>query len=673
MTQLLPKGSIVGDYTIEEILGRGGMGAVYKARSSSGEHVALKMLSTEDEEDLVFRERFKREAAAAALIAHEGVVRALGAGEHGKGLWIAFELVGGGSLADKLKLGPLPWRDATRLCAEVARALAAIHDAGVIHRDLKPGNVLLDEEGHARLTDFGIARSATSSGHSLTRTGELIGTAEYVSPEQIDTARKVDARADLYSLGIMLHALIAGSPPFTGNSFTVLRAHLNDRPPALARRVPVPAVLDALVGRLLEKDPAHRPGSAREVAAELETIATSAGSRRGLVATAIVAFVLVVGAALAVLLRPVPPAPPQPPPHGPPPPPPAPTGPPAWYAALAASERPHLPLPAGVAFGKNKETYVALVDSSVELVFVPGGKFPMGEENNQDSNRAPIHDVEVSSFFMAKYEATIGQFRRFASTLTRPLPRQHWGYFHRTPSRSHDDPLWEKDNPRPIQLEEFKAQDYFKDRGLTWDRPYNPDDIKDGVYVTDRHPVTEVTAHDAMAYAKWLGLDLPTEAQWEYAASWDRKNATHLERFTWGDDVPSRESGKLANLIDLTLITTKSKQSQVYNDYDDGYAFAAPVGSFPRDRSPAGIFDLMGNVREICRDLYDERFYDKPESRVKDPLCRVGNEEDGVHTIRGGSWAWHGGERGGTLSVATRDPMNYASNCIGFRVAIEAP
>ena len=253
MDHSLAPGSSFGGFRIEGTLGQGGMGTVYRALGPAGEAVALKVLTGEGVSEKVFRARFRREAEIAEKIVHPGIVRCLGSGEHGGLLWIALELMPGGSLEDRIaKTGPLPWREAAALAAEIARALAAIHETGAVHRDLKPANVLLDAQGRPRVTDFGIAHARTVAGQSLTRTGQFIGTPQYMAPEQVDEAKRVDGRADLYALGCMIHALVAGSPPFTGGSALELAgAHLGKEPPALRSRAPVPPSLDVLTAQLL--------------------------------------------------------------------------------------------------------------------------------------------------------------------------------------------------------------------------------------------------------------------------------------------------------------------------------------------------------------------------------------------------------------------------------------
>jgi serine/threonine protein kinase len=251
------------------------MGIVYRALDEGlNREVALKVVAPGTLEEEAAIERFRREAKAGAAVSHPNVAVVHGTGESGGQLFLAIELLTGGSLADRLKQrGPLPWRETTEIGAAIASGLAAIHAAGIVHRDLKPANVLLDGEGRPKLTDFGLAAARVDRAGRLTKTGELLGTLEYIAPEQAESSKSADGRADLYSLGATLYALLTGRPPFDGTGVTLVKKHLLDAPVPPSKRAPsVPPELDRLVLRLLEKEPAGR-GDATSVARELREIA----------------------------------------------------------------------------------------------------------------------------------------------------------------------------------------------------------------------------------------------------------------------------------------------------------------------------------------------------------------------------------------------------------------
>lgn len=257
----------VGRYQIVGELGRGGMGVVYRALDpSSGREVALKALpALADPEE---RLRFVREAETAREIDHPNVLAVLELGEERGRPYLVTELAPGGSLADRLRLAPLAPEEAARVVAQVARGLAAAHERGALHRDLKPGNVLFAADGRALLADFGLARRVRDE--TLTATGTVLGTPGYMSPEQAQGAR-ADERSDVYGLGSLLYAALSGGPPFRGRSVLETLTRVVGEP------APIPphasAELAAVVARCLAKEPRERYASAAQVAAALDRCA----------------------------------------------------------------------------------------------------------------------------------------------------------------------------------------------------------------------------------------------------------------------------------------------------------------------------------------------------------------------------------------------------------------
>ncbi len=231
---MLGVGNEVGGYTIEALLGRGGMGAVYLASHRRlKRRVALKVLVAELAADESFRERFIRESELAASLDHPNVVPIYDADEQEGILFIAMRYVEGSDLGAQLREGgPLPLARAFEIVRQVAGALDAAHDAALVHRDVKPANILIDRSGHVYLSDFGVAKRTTTAG--LTRAGSFVGSVDYASPEQLE-ARPVDARADVYSLGCVAYQCLAGEAPFARESeVATIKAHLLDPPPSLA-------------------------------------------------------------------------------------------------------------------------------------------------------------------------------------------------------------------------------------------------------------------------------------------------------------------------------------------------------------------------------------------------------------------------------------------------------
>ena len=264
----------LSNFKVIRVVGRGGMGVVLHAVDSCLQRdVAIKVLDPEFSHDELASQRFCREARAAASISHENVV-AIHEVEHDESKdmpFLVMELISGESLEKKLQRdGRLSLKEIVSIGMQTAAGLAAAHEKGLIHRDIKPGNILLEKSGQrVKLTDFGLARAAEDV--RLTRTGLVAGTPLYMSPEQA-SGEELDARSDLFSLGVVLYELAAGEPPFNGKTpLVVLKRLTDDQPVPLRERNPeLPEWFVHIVEKLLAKKPADRFQSAREVADTLE-------------------------------------------------------------------------------------------------------------------------------------------------------------------------------------------------------------------------------------------------------------------------------------------------------------------------------------------------------------------------------------------------------------------
>src|SRR5215210_2639532 len=271
-----------GRYRLDAQVGSGGMSTVYRAFDSTLERrVAIKLMHRDIASDSDQLERFRREARAVAQLSHPHVVGVIDAGEDEGRPYIVFEFVEGETLKDRIRrMGRLPIDEAIAYAIEIARALGAAHARNIVHRDIKPQNVLVDEEGSAKVTDFGIARSLEEEG--LTADGRVLGTTDYVSPEQA-LGHDVDGQSDIYSLGIVLYEMLVGDVPFHGeNQVAVAMKHVREEMPDLqSRRPEASASLAAIVDRMTDKDLRRRYPDAPTVIDELETALAVEAARSG--------------------------------------------------------------------------------------------------------------------------------------------------------------------------------------------------------------------------------------------------------------------------------------------------------------------------------------------------------------------------------------------------------
>lgn len=270
LTPSLPRN--IGRYEIQEVVGSGAMGVVYRATDPLiGRTVAIKKISAAvatGEWSAEFRTRFFREARAAGNLRHPNIVTVYDLGEDEGTPFMAQEFVEGESLAQKLRRqGPLSPAEAVRIVRQVAEGLGFAHGRGVVHRDIKPDNILIDPQGRAVITDFGIARMDNSD---VTRTGEILGTPHFMSPEQI-LGKPLDGKSDLFSLGVVLYQLLTGEKPFTGSSPTAVCYQIvHASPRAIPAEVPVSQHLRGIIAKLLQKEPGARYASAQELIRALD-------------------------------------------------------------------------------------------------------------------------------------------------------------------------------------------------------------------------------------------------------------------------------------------------------------------------------------------------------------------------------------------------------------------
>jgi formylglycine-generating enzyme required for sulfatase activity/tRNA A-37 threonylcarbamoyl transferase component Bud32 len=372
-------------YAVEGRLGAGGFAVVYLVRDVHLKRkLAVKVLSPDVITSHSVLERFRREAETVAQLSHPHIVKLHFIGQKDDLVYLVMEMIDGGSLAERLtREGQLPIEDAARMFSEIASALAHAHKRGVIHRDIKPQNVLLDSEsGRALVTDFGIAR--TAEGGSLTATGMVVGTPAYLSPEQV-TGEPSDHRADIYALGVMMYEMLSGQPPFTGATPTAVLMKRLGGPPAPLRsiRPEIPAPLEELVDACLATDPNERLQNAADITRTLTGHSPVSGGHttstrlrvskkkksmsRGTMITIAVVAVVIVGAAIGAF---------------------------------------------AMAGGSRGTAAVPPLDSG--MVMIPAGSYIIG--NNALEVASPSYVATLSAFGIDAHEVTVGQYRMFVDS-----------------------------------------------------------------------------------------------------------------------------------------------------------------------------------------------------------------------------------------------------------------
>jgi serine/threonine protein kinase len=272
---MLSPGSTIAGYEVESVVGAGGIGILYRARQVRLDRpVALKLVESDTAQDPVIRERLRREARTVAALDHPNVVPIYEAGEEDGTVYIVTRWVEGTELGTLIQRdGPLEPARAARLAAQIASALEVAHEQGLVHRDVKPSNVILTSEDHVYLTDFGLAKRAGSAA-GLTGVDQMLGTVDYVAPEQVEGGEP-DARGDVYSLACVLYETLTGAPPFADQQGGMAKmwAQVNAEPQSVRERRPdVSPALDDVIGRGMTKDPEARPTAAAFRTALLQAV-----------------------------------------------------------------------------------------------------------------------------------------------------------------------------------------------------------------------------------------------------------------------------------------------------------------------------------------------------------------------------------------------------------------
>jgi serine/threonine-protein kinase len=675
-------GKTLGQYRIVERLGSGGMADVYKAyQPSLGRYVAVKILPAVLSRDATFRARFEREARAVAQLRHPNVLTVFVTGEQDGITYIVMEYARGGTLKDRMAEPP-SLEETVDLIGRVGGALAYAHRRGVIHRDVKPTNVLLTEEGWPLLADFGLAKMIEGS-TALTASGVSVGTPEYMSPEQ-GQGLPVDHRTDIYSLGVVLYEMVTGQMPYTADTpMAVIVKHMTEPLPSpRALRPDLPVSIERVIVRAMAKAPEERYHSADEMAAALQDALRGADAgveaaleeedlpdsvvqplaetpspprrRKAVTAVALAVLLLALGSVLAwalvsglpdavssFLASPTATAPAT-----------AtttdasvtsamPTSPPPTRTATPRTAVTPTPVPTAtpvVAGATPTQTATPTVPPSPVPNFTAGPtstptRTPTESPTSTPRPSGPAGMVWIpgGAFLMGSNDEELATVKGICRepSLRWPCP----DFKEEQPQREVETGgFWMDQN----EVTNRQFEDFVKATGYQTEAEGQGDAHHWRYYYTAGkadHPVVGVSWHDADAYCAWLGKRLPTEAEWEKAA-----RGADGRLWPWGG---SWDAGRL-------------------NSIESGINGTEAVGARGGElgRSPYGLSDMAGNVWEWTADWWG--WYEKPHRPPED------NQGWG-RVIRGGSWRKQGHETR-TAFRGRADPGGYSDD-IGFRCA----
>ncbi|HJT34462.1 MAG TPA: bifunctional serine/threonine-protein kinase/formylglycine-generating enzyme family protein [Pirellulales bacterium] len=635
---------LLGNYLLLDVLGAGGMGRVFKARHRRLQRtVALKTLNEQSAADHELIERFRREAWAVAQLAHPNIVAAHDADEADGVHFLVMEYVDGPNLSDLVRRrGPLPIEEAMRYTLDAARGLAYAHAQGFVHRDVKPSNLVLDAGGAVKLLDLGLARAIDAAPvGELTLAGDVVGTAEYMAPEQAFDTHSVDARADIYGLGATLYRLVTGELMYRAETpLRLIAAHREQPIPMMSTmRDDVPRWLETLYKKMVAKEPADRPQTMDEVVSALEKMrpiarrrtrpaagetsraavpdfieASASGDDLVIVGdieheqlpdaravgsvvqasssqprfpplAALAALVAAIG--MIVLL--------------------------SWRESTGVAAPSHQPRPATSADATQAlvaqwARYLGAAETEtnslgMRLALIPPGEFVPVNDGPGEARPVAVH----RAFYCGVHEVTVTQFRTFVGET---------GY-------------------RTAAEQSSAANSWRQPAGLTQ---------------SDRHPVVEIAPIDAQAFCDWLSqregavYRMPTEDEWEHAcragnhgAWWFGDSPTQLDRYAWYAEHGQRRTHQVGLL----------------------------------EPNPFGLHDLLGNAAEWC--AREGSGFSVQGSGFLDGADGLGvSAEVADHGLRGGSWAESDPAQ---LSIAARGefPAGGHSASTGFRVVREVP
>ncbi len=515
----------MGDYLITKSLGKGGFGSVWEAVSSDGTTVALKILNPQLLQNEKVVRKFFHEAMILARLDHPNICKLLEFFPDGDNYVIVMEFVQGVELKTLLSQhkGPLPFEQAYKIAKQTLDAFQYAHENGVLHRDIKPGNIMVDENDNAKIMDFGIAKMSSTASHD---TALSMLSVRYVPPERFDRNKEIDARSDIYSLALVFYEMFAGRKPFSATeSSEIMFSHLNEIPePPKKYSINLPDEINQAILKALEKNPDDRFMDFREFSKALDIDEKTYDE-----ATVIVHFdepprekkkkpvSLIVSVLILLVIA----------------------G--ALGGYLVMKKEPTQTIKPLTTAGKQAgeaargfEEIQHPEDGSV-MVLIPAGEFTMGSD--QYSAEKPVQKIYLDKYYIDKFLVTNDQFQKFAEETNYVTDAEKEGY-------------------GLVRI----GRRWKKVEGANWKKP-------DGLTTIEGkgdHPVSQVSYNDALSYCQWAKKDLPTEAQWEKAA-----RGIDGSEYPWGNSEPNDTMANFDNIIGTTTpVTQYDKGKSYYGLYD---------------------------------------------------------------------------------------------------------